>query len=398
MRSHLNRPPCLNSFVPHLDQMLVMKKRCCAGKLTSAVALFFLLCVLSACGEKPSIKLGYVGGVSGRTADLGTGGRNGIQLAVEQTNAKGGIDGRKVELLLKDDETNPEKGKQAVKELIDARVEAILGPMTSNVAEAVVPLTTEAGVLMMAGSVSGNGLSGKDDQFFRAVAASSYHAAGMAKFLIEQRKIMSLNVVLELGNKAYTESWLAAFEKPYLAAGGRITRVVRYTSAQGFDFSVPANAALKAKVDGIVLVTSAVDASLLVNQLRQKQVAAQLITTEWAGTGKLIELGGANVEGVFVPQYFNRDSEIPAYTAFRDTYRQRFKQEPGFPAVVGFNAAQVVITALRERHGNEPLKQVLLRIRRFDGLQEPLVFDDFGDVRNMTYLTMVKDGRYVTAR
>jgi branched-chain amino acid transport system substrate-binding protein len=398
MQNHLNRLPCLNSFVPRLDQIFVMGKRCCTGKLITAVTLFCSLCVLPACGEKPSIKLGYVGGVSGRTADLGTGGRNGIQLAVEQTNATGGINGHKIELLLKDDETNPEKGKQAVKELIAARVEAILGPMTSNVAQAVVPLTNEAGILMMAGSVSGNDLSGKDDQFFRAVAASSYHAAGMAKFLIEQRRIMSLNVVLELGNKAYTESWLAAFEKPYRAAGGRIVHVIRYTSAQGFDFSIPANATLEGSVDGIVLVTSAVDAALLINQLRQKQVAAQLITTEWAGTGKLIELGGASVEGVFVPQYFNRDSEAPAYKAFREAYRQRFNQEPGFPAVVGFNAAQVVITALRERRDKESLKQVLLRIRRFDGLQEPLVFDDFGDVRNMTYLTMVNDGRYVTAR
>lgn len=363
--------------------------------LVPVVVVMTLLLV--ACGEKEAIRLGYVGGVSGRTADLGIGGRNGVQLALEQVNAQGGIGGRKMELLLKDDQANPDKGHQVVKELIEARVVAIVGPMTSNVAAAVVPMVSAAGVLMVSPTVTGNDFSGKDDQFFRVVAASAYHAVGMSNFLLEKRKIRRLNVVLEMGNKAYTESWYASFEASYLAAGGKVAHVVRYTAAADFDFSAPAVAALADQPEGIVLVTSAVDAALLVNQLRQKAVAAQIITTEWAGTGKLTELGGANVEGVFSPQYFDHKSTLPAYVAFRDAYRQRFNQEPGFPEIAGFNAAQVVITALRAQHGPESLKQTLLRIRRFDGLQETLFFDDFGDVENRTFFTVIEQGRYVAA-
>lgn len=371
------------------------KLRIAHRSLLAVVAASSLL--LSACGEKEPIRLGYVGGVSGRTADLGIGGRNGVQLAVEQANAKGGINGRKIELLLKDDEANSDKGKQVVKELIDARVQAILGPMTSNVAVAVVPMATEAGVLMMSPSVASNDLSGKDDQFFRVVAASSYHAAGMSSFLLDKRKVKNINVVLEMGNKAYTESWLSSFEKSWLASGGRVGKVVRYTAMTDFDFSAPAAAALESQPEAIVLVTSAVDAALFANQFRQKKTSVQLVTTEWAGTGKLTELGGANVEGVFVPQYFDRNSTLPAYVAFRGAYQQRFNQEPGFPAVVGFNTAQVVITALQKRQGQETPKQAVLRIQNFDGLQEKLSFDDFGDVKNRTFFTVIKEGRYVAA-
>lgn len=365
------------------------------ASLFAALAASTLL--LCACGEKPPIRLGYIGGVSGRTADLGIGGRNGVQLAVEQLNARGGIDGRQVELLLKDDEAKPERGRQMMRELLEARVQAIIGPMTSNVAEAVVPMATEAGVLMVSPTVTSNAFSGKDDQFFRVVAASAYHAAGMASFLLEKRRIKRLNVVLEMGNKAYTESWFASFEKSYVAAGGQVTKAVRYTAAADFDFSGPAAAALEGRPEGIVLVTSAVDAALLVNQLRQRRVSAQIITTEWAGTGKLTELGGANVEGVFSPQYFDGNSRLPAYVAFRDACRQRFNRDPGFPEIAGFNAAQVAIAALRERQDKETPKQALLRLRRFDGLQETLSFDDFGDVQNLTFFTVIKDGRYVAA-
>jgi branched-chain amino acid transport system substrate-binding protein len=363
----------------------------------SKIVVSTLILFLSACSEKEPIRVGYVAGVSGRTADLGIGGRNGAQLAVEQANAKGGINGRKLEMLLKDDESNPDKGKQVVKELLDAHVEAILGPMTSNVAAAVVPMATEADVTMMGGSVAGNDFTGKDDQFFRVIAASSYHAAGMASYLFEKRKVKVLNVVLEMGNKAYTESWLSSFEKSFGAAGGRVGKVVRYVGKTDLDFSIPAIAALEGTPEAIVLVTSAVDAALLVNQFRQRQVNAQLVTTEWAGTGKLTELGGANVEGVITPQYFDRHSTKPAYIAFRDAYRLRFSQEPGFPAIVGFNAAQVIITALRAKEGKETLKQTILRIRRFDGLQEVLSFDEFGDVKNLTFINVIKDGNYVTA-
>lgn len=370
-------------------------------RLSAPLSLLMVLAastlLLSACGDKEPIRLGYVGVVSGRAADLGIAGRNGVQLAVEQANAQGGIDGHKIELLLRDDEANPDKGRQAVKELLDAGVQAIIGPMTSNVGVAVAPLVTEAGVLMVSPSVTTNALTGKDDQFFRVVAPSAYHAAGMVDFLLDKRQVKQVNVVLEMGNKAYTESWFTSFEQPFLAAGGRVTHVVRYTATADLDFSVPAAAALQSQPDAILLITSAVDAALFANQFRQQQASVQLVTAEWAGTGKLTELGGTNVEGVFVPHYFDHNSRQSAYIAFSEAFRQRFHQEPGFPSVVGYAAAQVVIMALRGRQGKETLKQAVLRIRRFDGLQETRSFDDFGDVQNRTIFTVIKDGHYVEA-
>jgi branched-chain amino acid transport system substrate-binding protein len=118
------------------------------------------------------------------------------------------------------------------------------------------------------------------------------------------------------------------------------------------------------------------------------------VTTEWAGTGRLIEFGGASVEGYIVPQYLDLQSTAPEFAVVRDTYRVRFQQDISFPAVVAYDAARVVFKALAEQKRGEALKQTLLRIRRFDGLQEPIVFDDFGDVDSATYLTEVRDGKY----
>lgn len=351
----------------------------------------------SGCAKKDTtpIQLGFVAGLTGRTADLGTGGRNGAQLAIEQANATGGINGRQVNLVIKDDETSGEVGQRVVKELIDAKVAAIIGPMISSVAAAVIPQATEAGVLMMGGSIASDAFSGKDDQFFRVIASSSHHAAALAQYLLNNRHAKQATVLVEQSNKAYTESWLNAFSPAFVAAGGTMLRVVRYTSSKDFDFSGPAKELWADKPQVIILCASAVDSALVVNQLRQLQTSAQIVTTEWAGTGKLTELGGKSVEGMLVPQYLKRNSTAPAWVAFRKAYRERFQDDPGFPALVGFNATQIVLRALTERKENESLKQTILRLREFSGLQETLRFDDFGDVTNITTLSQIKDGQYV---
>lgn len=358
--------------------------------------LILLASLLAGCGEKPPIVLGYIGGLTGRTADLGTAGRNGIQLAIDEINALGGIGGRRIQLVIKDDESTPDKGVLVTRELIDAKVDAILGPMTSNVAAVVAPLATQAGMLMMAGTVTTTELSAKDDQFFRPISSNDHHAEIMAGYLYQKRGVRRINAAVNLGNRSYTESWITNFEKSFTALGGKVDRAVRYASAQDTDFARLTKELLAGNPDAVILVTNAVDAALFANQVRQAGSQTLMATSEWAGTGKLIELGGGNVEGYIVPQYLNRQNTSPEFVKFRDAYRQRFQQDIGYPAAVAYDASRVLFKTLAERKENETLKQALLRIRTFPGLQEPIVFDDFGDVKSRTYLTRVKDGQYIT--
>lgn len=350
--------------------------------------------LLAACGAPEPLRIGYVGGLTGRTADLGTGGRNGIQMAVDRVNAAGGIKGRRIELILQDDANDPEQARHAVQDLVERQVVAILGPMTSNVAVAVAPQASRAEVLMVGGSVTTNDLTGKDDQFFRAIADSTAHAATMAAYLAERRGIRRVHAAVNFSNRAYAKSWIDNFEQAFTARGGRVERCLSYTSAADTDFAALTRQLLSATPEAVILVTNAVDAVLFANQARLLGSKALMVTTEWAGTGKLIELGGGNVEGYIVPQYLDPQNASAEFSAFRAAYRQRFQQEVGFPAVVAYNAAQVVFKALAEQKPGEHLKQTVLRLRRFDGLQEPIVFDDFGDVHSRTFLTEVRNGQY----
>ena len=89
------------------------------------------------CGEEPPIKIGFLGGVSGRVADLGIAGRDATMFAVEEVNQAGGINGRKVELLVRDDQQNADAAKAAVNALIQEDVIAIRRKMLVAIATAV---------------------------------------------------------------------------------------------------------------------------------------------------------------------------------------------------------------------------------------------------------------------
>ena len=139
--------------------------------------LVLLLGALLSCGKSEPIKVGFVGGLSGRVADLGIGGRNGATIAVEERNAAGGVKGRLVELVVRNDEQDPKVALQAVEELIALPVQAIVGHTTSAMSVTTVGLVTERKMVMVSPTSTADELSQRDDYFFRVVAATRENAA-----------------------------------------------------------------------------------------------------------------------------------------------------------------------------------------------------------------------------
>ncbi len=364
-------------------------------KIIRSVSIWFLiLTTLLGCSDSTPLKIGFIGGTSGKVADLGVAGRNGVMLAVEQRNKTGGVNGRPVELLLKDDKQTPEHAKSVAKQLIELNVAAILGPMTSSMAAEIVPIVQPSGTFMMGITVTTNDLTGKDDCFFRTLSPTLDHASEVAKYLYAKKKPERVAVVYDLKNKSYSESWVRDFSTAFTQIGGEIVQVKPFLSSSQIKFETIARDALSDNPDWVILVANSVDAALLAKQLRTLNPSIQLATSEWAGTERLIELGGRYVEGTVVPQYFDRDSQNPEYQAFYNAYFDRFGHSPGFPGLVGFNATNVVLDGLEERQGDESLKQAVLRIGTFVAVAGKVTFDSFGDAKSKTYLTEIIDGQF----
>ncbi len=354
--------------------------------------LLGLMIVLGGCSKPEPIEVGFVGGVSGRVADLGIAGRNGALLAVELRNQAGGLAGREVELIVRDDEQNPEVAERVTRELIARGVAAIVGPMTSVIAMRMVPIANEAGMLLMSPTVATDDLSHQDDYFFRVSSSTREYATKIALY---QQRSLRVAAAYDLGNQAYTVSWLHDFRDTLAKNGGAVIRALGFKSGGDTFFLPIARDLLAAQPDKVLIVANAVDSALLCQQIRKLDARVPIVIAEWGATEQLVELGGRAVEGVTVTQFFDRDSTNPRYRAFRQLYWDRFGQEPGFAGTAGFDAANVVMDALAERRSGQSLKETIRAVRRFEGVQNPLYFDDHGDTKRETFVSVVRDGQFV---
>lgn len=357
-----------------------------------------LVAVLAACAPSEPINLGFVGGLSGRVADLGTDGRNGALLAVEQRNQAGGVTGRQVVLLAEDDQQNAEIARQVVGKLIERKVAAIIGPMTSAMAVATVPLVNKAQMVMVSPTTTTNDLTGLDDYFFRVLSPTRSYAIKSANHHFQVAGMRRVAAIYDLRNQAYTESWLDDYRAAFSAVGGNVIESISFSSGNQTHFADLARKLLASKPDGVMLIANSVDAALLAQQLRRLNPTVAIVTSEWAATERLIELGGRAVEGITIAQFLDRQSQQPSYISFREAYLKRFGKEPGFAGLTAFDATNVVMDGLANQEASQTLKQTLLAKKIFAGAQTPVVFDAYGDASRETFMTTIENGAFVVLR
>ncbi|TXG93362.1 MAG: amino acid ABC transporter substrate-binding protein, partial [Rhodocyclaceae bacterium] len=174
------------------------------SRTASLLAATSLAVLLAACSPPEPVRLGFIGGLSGRVADLGESARNGFQLAVEQVNAAGGVNGRRIEMLVKDDGQDPAKARQAAEALVAAGVVAIIGPVTSAMAEPVLAAATANGTPVVSPTVTTSALTGKDDLFLRVTEDTRGYSDLAANHHFRKTGLRRVAMVFDTRNRAYT--------------------------------------------------------------------------------------------------------------------------------------------------------------------------------------------------
>jgi branched-chain amino acid transport system substrate-binding protein len=349
---------------------------------------------ITACAPPEPVRLGFIGGLSGRVADLGEAGRNGALLAVEDANAAGGIDGRKVELLVHDDEQKVDIAIREAESLAAARVAAIIGPMTSSMGEAILPTVSRAGLVTVSPTITTSTLSAKDDLLFK-VAPSSAESTRRSAAFEYARGARRVAIVYDLSNRAFTADWAGHFRNAFVALGGSVVAESTFTSGDDAGYVAAVKNIAASRADLLLFVASAVDTVRLTRLARNQGLRQPVTTSTWAATEHLVDFGGRTVEGITMTQFFNRDDASQRYRAFADAYRARFKMEPGFAGVASYDTTRAVLVALARAGKTVPLKEALIAAGPYEGLQERWHFDRFGDAARQTRIAVVRDGRIV---
>lgn len=350
---------------------------------------------LAACRQPAeTVRIGFIGGLSGSVAELGVNGRNGALLAVETLNAQGGT---RYELRVEDDQQDDDKARAALRALAAQQVAFVVGPMTSSVAVAVLPVAEQAQLVLISPTATSDELSGRTDHFFRVAAGAAIGARQLADLMLAQGQ-QRVAVLMDRRNRAYAESFAHAFGERLRNAGGTVSAELGFDGSNN-DFTALASALLAGKPRAVLLVAGVGDSALAAQQLRRLQPDIGLAVTPWAANTRLLQLGAHAVEGCLALQALDLESSAPAYRVFRQRYRERFGDDPGTPAVQSYEAVTVGVAALAQRAPGRSLGQVLSEPgKHWPGLYGDIVLDGFGDAARPLHVARVHDGRFVALR
>jgi branched-chain amino acid transport system substrate-binding protein len=355
------------------------------------LAIFAIYFFYYSAASRPVV-IGFVGGLTGKAADLGIDCRRGVEMAISRINASGGVNGRMVELIATDDNQDEETARQAMKSLLALKLPVIIGHTTSSMTLATLPMIDKSSTLLVSPTTSTPLLTDIDDNFIRSCAESTAAATLMAKYLRKDQIIRKVGVIYDLGNKAYTEYWYGNFASTFMAAGGDSVEPFTFTSGPDARLLPLVEKVRQHDFDALVIVANSVDAAMLCQQIRKTGWQIPLALADWAATEQLISLGGETVEGAVISQFFNRKSTKPEYVDFKQEFERTYKSEPGFGALHAFNAATMVLEAIAGQHRNETIKEAILRISSFRGLQHDIVINGFGDSNHPTYMGVIENG------
>lgn len=360
----------------------------------SLISVTVLALAMAACSPPAPIKIGFIGGLSDRNSDNGQSGLNGVTLAVEQFNRAGGVDGRMVELLPRDDAQDKATAARSAQELVDAKVEAVVGPFTSGMAAVIVPITGKAGIFQVSPTITSMDFFGKDDNLFRINRTTRDNAQDYARVMMG-RGHKHIAVAYDTRNLNFTQSWLKEFRAAVEAAGAKLAAEVPYESSPTTDFAKVVGNMLGSQPDSLFFISGALDVARLAQQARIAAPALPIGASEWAATEQLIELGGEVVQGLLIVQNYDRDDTTARFKDFSDAYFKRFQRNPGYSSVSAYDAATVVLAALKNRKKDETLKAAAQRSGPYQGLQQTISFDANGDTARKVFFTEIRDGRYV---
>lgn len=346
--------------------------------------------------NKVTIKIGFLYS----PPDPGTT-RNGAELAVALANEAGGIKGLPVELLIRDDKRDPALSVQYAEELIDAGVSAIVGPDYSVLAMDVGKVVQEHGIPMVTTYPTNPKVPESGNFSFMGAFTDPYQADVMADFAVHELGAKTAAVLTETGN-AYSEGLTDVFIKEFTAQGGTIEVDLFYeASSTDFTEQLMAIAAVEPAIDVVFLPGLGPEFLLAVKQARTTDI--NIPATFLGGDGwdrpDLVEIAGVAAEGSFFANHFSGGGTPEQLgkeaSQFITDYTSRFGIAPDGPASLGYDAANIIIEAMKRAPNLTPaaIRDQIQATQNYTGATVLSHFDENRHAIKSAVINTVKDGR-----
>ncbi len=357
--------------------------------------------VAAACGREQSsgaaapIRIGHFASLTGDTATFGRSTDNGIRMQIEEVNDRGGVLGRPLELVTEDDRSVTEEARTAAQKLLQRDpVVALLGEVASSRSLAAAPEAQRARVPMISPASTNPRVTEVGDYVFRACFIDPFQGAVMAKFAGETLGAKRVAILFDF-KQDYSVGLADFFRKTFQSMGGEIVADERYTSGD-IEFRAQLTKIRATHPDAIFVPGYYTEAGLIAKQARELGITAPLLGGDGWDSTRTLEIGGAAVEGNFFSNHYAADSDSPLVQAFVKKYRAKYGEVPDAMAVLGYDAAGILVDALGRAGTTEgpKLRDAIAATKDYAGVSGTITMDAQRNARKDAVVIEIKDGGF----
>jgi len=318
--------------------------------------------------------------MSGINSDLSVLGRRGVELAVDEFNEAGGLDGRKIELVVKDDQNDSTTALKVDKEFISENIPVVIGHYTSGMMVNSMEYLKDKDILFLSPTISADSLLGIDDNFIRFIATTREQAIILADTAHKNNQ-KQFAVIYNLENAGFNDAFYNNFKRLLEKDNGQVILTKTYTSSVDVNYSSLAEDIAGAQAEAVLLIASAVDNALITQQLRKIGNKTQIYAPLWSNTEDLWIKGGAAVEGMFIVGAIDINGKATDLVKFKEKYFDKYGENLTFSAVYSYEATTSLFQAMKMGPDLKPstIKHNLISIKDFKGLDGNYQINKFGD-------------------
>ena len=370
-----------------------------ARPVSPVFAALGALVLLSCKSQTNDVRVGAYLSLSGADSTFGTDTREGIELALEQVNAAGGVKGHKVTVLYEDDKSSAQEASNKVRELIDRDgVVALLGEVASSRSMSGGLIANTKHVPMVTPSSTANEVTRDRAYVFRTCFTNTQHGDAAARYAHDQMKSHAA-AILYVAQDNYSSGLAQTFRDSFKRQGGTIAIEKGYQKGET-NFTTYLSDVKAAAPDVVFVPVYYADMVQIARQAKPVGLASSLFVggDAW-DSADLLEGAGAELEGAHFVDHFAPDVPSPSAQAFLTAFRAKFGHEPGSLTAQGYDGAGLLFDAMSRAKGTsaDAIKDALAATKNYAGATGALTIDANHDAIKPVVVVAIQAKKFVYA-
>ena len=360
------------------------------------IAASTLLACTGAAFAQQTIKIANLVELSGAGTTSGTNFKNGVELAVKEINAAGGILGKKIQTSSADTQSNPSVAKGLTQKAVDEDVFAIFGPVYSGSVMVSMAESRRAEIPNFTGGEAAAITQQGNPYVFRTSFGQAQSFPKLGRYIADTAKLKTLAVIYV--NNDFGKGGLENIRKALASTNTKIVTEISTDSGQ-LDFSAAVLKAKQSGADGIFSYSNEEESARILRELRKQGWTKPIIGETVLTSQKVIELAGDAANGAVGHVGLTVDAPNPEMLKFKAKFYQQYKYISDHNGIKGYTGVYVLKAAI-EKVGKLDRKAVaqamhglVISAKKYPGVIIDVAFDANGDIDRESYLVEVKDGK-----